>query len=95
MVKNMGQGDGTYKMIGIYGKNSGAHCMAAFVGTDAVFFDPNFGEFYFPSRDDLARFIGADFWKKSWYDRMLAGRYTLRDYARAIGSGHQNFAGKF
>jgi len=94
MVTNMGQGDGTYRILAARGR-AGGHTMAAFVGSDAVFFDPNFGEFYFPDRADLARFIGADFWGKSWYSVILSQSYEIRDYARAIGEGHKEFTGRY
>ena len=94
MVKNMGQGDGTYRMIGIHG-SVGGHCMCAFVGQDVAFFDPNYGEFYFPKREDFANWFGEYFWPKSFYDWMLSSSFQLRDYARAVGPGAKNFTGKF
>ncbi len=94
MVKNMGLGDGTYRMIGIHG-SVGGHCMCAFVGQDVCFFDPNFGEFYFPKRDDFAKWFGDYFWPKSFYDWALSNKFELRDYARAVGAGAKNFSGKF
>ena len=94
MVKNMGQGDGTYRMIGIFG-SSDAHCMCAFVGTDVAFFDPNFGEFHFNSRAEFATWFGEVFWKRSFYDWALNQSYSIRDYARAVGAGHANLTGKF
>lgn len=94
MVKNMGLGDGTYRMIGIYG-GSGSHCMCAFVGQDVAFFDPNFGEFWFPKREDFARWFGDYFWPKSFYDWMMSGSFSIRDYARAVGPGAAKLTGKF
>ena len=94
MVKNMGGGDGTYRMIGIYG-GDGSHCMCAFVGQDVAFFDPNFGEFWFEKRADFQKWFGEYFWPKSFYDWMLNKRFTIRDYARAVGAGAKNFSGKF
>lgn len=94
MVKNMGLGDGTYRMIGVYG-GDGSHCMCAFVGTDVAYFDPNFGEFWFPKRDDFQKWYGDYFWPKSFYDWMLSNSYSIRDYARAVGAGAKNLNGKF
>jgi len=94
MVKNMGMRDGTYRMIGVYG-GSGSHCMCAFIGTDAVYFDPNFGEFWFPKRSDFEKWFGEYFWPKSFYDWMLSGSFSIRDYARAVGAGAAKFSGKF
>ncbi|MBL8849998.1 MAG: hypothetical protein JNG89_09945 [Planctomycetaceae bacterium] len=94
MVKNMGGGDGTYRVIGIYG-GDGSHCMCAYVGQDVAFFDPNFGEFWFEKRVDFQKWFGEYFWPKSFYDWMMNKRFTIRDYARAVGAGAKNFSGKF
>jgi hypothetical protein len=67
----------------------------AFVGTDVAFFDPNFGEYWFPNRTDFARWFGEFFWPKSFYDCLLSGSFALRDYARAVGAGAAEFTGKF
>lgn len=94
MVKNRGLGDGTYRMIGIYG-GDGSHCMCAYVGQDVAFFDPNFGEYWFEKRADFERWFGEYFWPKSFYDWMMSKSFTIRDYARAVGAGAKHFSGKF
>jgi YopT peptidase len=94
MVKNIGLGDGTYRMLGVYG-GDGSHCMCAYVGADVAYFDPNFGEFWFPKRDDFQKWFGEYFWPKSFYDWMLSKSYSIRDYARAVGAGPSKFNGKF
>jgi YopT peptidase len=74
---------GYYMMIGIQG-SGGGHCMAAYVGEDICFFDPNFGEFWFPKRQD---FVG-------WFRGAIplpyrVGRinktFSVREYAPKMG----------
>lgn len=93
MVANLGKGDGTYRMIGIYG--DGGHCMCAYVGQDVAFFDPNFGEFWFEKRADFANWWGKSFWIRSGYDGSLSDAYEIRDYAKAVGAGAKSLTGKF
>jgi YopT peptidase len=47
---------GFYVMIAIKGPGGG-HCMAAYVGDDLAYFDPNFGEYWFPNRDNFAGWL--------------------------------------
>lgn len=51
-----------YALMGIIGHVSG-HTMAAWVGHDACFFDPNFGEFYFHDRRSFLRWFPFYFGK--------------------------------
>ena len=69
---------GAYALISIMG--NGGHAMAAFVGEDVAFFDPNFGEFWFPSDRDFRGFFGS-FWSLSGYDSEFDS-YYLMSYAR-------------
>lgn len=74
------KGGGSYVLISIMGKGGG-HAMAAYVGTDIAFFDPNFGEFWFPTHKQFYNFF-LTFWKKSGYDKSF-GSYYLLPYAKA------------
>lgn len=74
---------GYYVMIGIHGK-SGGHCMAAFVGQDVCFFDPNFGEYWFPKRADFVRWFTSHFWL-AYRIGGLNSSFALREYAPKMG----------
>ncbi|KTL60784.1 cysteine protease [Photorhabdus laumondii subsp. laumondii] len=58
-----------YKKISFLGKMAG-HTVAAYVDDQkgVIFFDPNFGEFSFPSITSFSRWFTDDFWPKSWYN---------------------------
>jgi hypothetical protein len=66
---------GAYVLISIMG--NGGHAMAAYVGsTDVAFFDPNFGEFWFPDQASFRAWF-AEFWKTSGYSREFDSFYLL------------------
>ena len=69
-------GKGQYKKIGIYGK-AGGHSMAAFVDHQVLFFDPNFGEFFFPSAKSFVSWMTNSFWYKSFYWAGLSGKFEI------------------
>lgn len=71
---------GSYVLISIMG--NGGHAMAAFTADDFAFFDPNFGEFYFPSHAKFKQFF-LQFWKLSGYYRDFP-KFYLMPYAKGI-----------
>jgi YopT-type cysteine protease-like protein len=71
---------GHYQKIGVEGKG-GAHAMAAWVANDVCFFDPNFGEFWFETKDAFKKWFTSYFWKSSMYAMALSGSYHIRAYA--------------
>jgi YopT-type cysteine protease-like protein len=74
-------GTGSYRIIGIYGKDGG-HCMAAYVGLkDLAFFDPNFGEFWFEDKTKFTKWFTEVFFPRSTYSSSLNKSYKLYDYA--------------
>lgn len=70
---------GYYVMIGIYG-SGGAHCMAAYIGQDICFFDPNFGEYWFPDQANFVKWFHESFWL-SYRIGNLDHHFHLREYA--------------
>ncbi len=76
-------GAGSYKKLGLFGK-AGEHAMALWVAQDVVFFDPNFGEFWFADRAKFFNWFTKSFWHRSLYSVGLSGRYELLPYAKAI-----------
>lgn len=60
-----------YALLGIYGSTRG-HAMAAWVGGDIYFFDPNFGEFYFNDRLSFLNWFPT-FFIKSNYGQPFVG----------------------
>jgi YopT peptidase len=76
-------GAGCYKKLWLAGK-AGEHVMAIWVAQDVMFFDANFGEFYFESRAGFYNWFTKSFWKTSLYNVGLSGRFELRPYAKAV-----------
>lgn len=72
---------GAYVLISVLG--NGGHAMAAYVGTDVSFFDPNFGEFWFPKTLNFYNFF-QDFWSLSGYDTAFDSFYLL-SYGKKVG----------
>lgn len=75
----------SYKIISIHG-SVGGHAVAAFVGDDAMFFDPNYGIFYFENADDFRRWMGepGGFYWTSNYVRHLGDDFVIKSYAKSI-----------
>lgn len=73
------------KIISVHGP-AGGHAIAAFVGADAVFFDPNYGIFYFKHAADFRRWLGdpGGFYWVSNYVNQLGDDFVIRSYAKAI-----------
>ena len=82
IVRDDTRGAGSYKKPGLYGK-AGDHAMALFVAQDVVFFDPNFGEFWFADKHAFTRWFTGSFWTNSLYNVGLSGRFDLLPYAKA------------
>lgn len=83
-------GTGSYRIIGIYGRDGGGHCMAAWCGLqDVAFFDPNFGEFWFDDKAKFQKWFRDQFYPKSLYSRMMSDRYQLFDYALRFAPGRR------
>ncbi|PVZ68362.1 YopT-type cysteine protease domain-containing protein [Pelagibaculum spongiae] len=77
---------GGYRKIGIEGR-SGGHAMAAYVGDDVLFFDPNYGEFWFETHNLFIEWFSKAFWNKSLYATYIAGlsrKYEIRHYSNNV-----------
>lgn len=72
----------SYKIISIHG-SVGGHAIAAFVGADAVFFDPNYGIFYFEKASDFKGWLGlpGGFYWTSNYFKYLGDDFVIKSYA--------------
>jgi len=71
---------GSYILISILG--NGGHAMAAYVGEDVAFFDPNFGEFWFPSIKEFFPWF-LKFWRSSGYERSF-DKFYLMPYGKKV-----------
>ena len=77
-----------YAMIIMKGRETScAHAVVAYIGTeDACFFDPNYGEYWFPRRRDFFNFFhffSAFFYRKSHSHNMGMNEYGILDvYAK-------------
>lgn len=83
MTSETTMGAGCYKKLGLSGMG-GAHAMALWVAQDVVFFDPNFGEFWFASPARFRAWFTQDFWYRSLYFAGLSGRFVLMPYAKGV-----------
>lgn len=72
---------GTYAIINVLG-DDGGHAMAAWIGEDIAFFDPNFGEFYFSNPRDFQNFFRT-FWDLSDYDEDF-DRFCFFLYSKGV-----------
>ncbi len=70
---------GVYKRISV-SSMIGAHCMALWAADDACFFDPNFGEFYFPSVQQFGQWFEGVFWPQSSYRTILNGVWSVSEF---------------
>jgi hypothetical protein len=68
------------EIVGLEGPKQVGHAAAAYVGEDVAFFDPSFGEYWFPSHHDFAKFFG-DFWKESKYGEIYDS-FTVNAYVK-------------
>lgn len=57
---------GCYRELIWVRSSGGAHACAAWVGQDATFFDPNYGEYWFPRASAFRSWL-AFFWEKTGY----------------------------
>ena len=75
----------SYKIISLHGR-AGGHAVAAFVGADAMFFDPNYGIFYFDKADKFRLWFGepGGFYWSSGYVEELGNDFVIKSYAKSI-----------
>ena len=74
------KGSGSYVLISIMG--NGGHAMAAYIGNDIAFFDPNYGEFWFPTHLQFFQFF-MNFWRSSGYYQDF-DKFYLMPYAKGL-----------
>lgn len=75
----------SYKIISLHGR-AGGHAVAAFIGADAMFFDPNYGIFYFEKADNFREWIGEPggfYWASGYVDE-LGADFVIKSYAKGI-----------
>jgi hypothetical protein len=64
------------------GGTAGRHAVSFYTGfNDAVFYDPNYGEYWFPRKGDLKRWL-AHFMVASRYDKALGSDWIIRTYKK-------------
>ena len=77
---------GSYVLIVIKGTHNNqpvGHAMSAFVGSgDIAFFDPNFGEFWFPNQVNFRTWF-KQYWATSEYKNIFRNFYLL-PYGKAM-----------
>ena len=88
LVRDNTGGAGCYKKLYLSGK-FGAHAMALWVAQDIVFFDPNFGEFWFPNRSAFFNWFTQKFWSSSLYSVGLSGEFEISPYAKQHWRGQR------
>lgn len=72
----------SYKIVSLHGR-AGGHAVCAFVGADAMFFDPNYGIFYFDNKDNFKFWIEqpGGFYDLSGYYQELGDDFVIKSYA--------------
>lgn len=73
------KGEG-YRTISLRRATGGGHAVAAWVGQDVAFMDPNFGEFWFPDHQSFRKWF-TQFWAVSGYSYT---EIVVRSYAPRI-----------
>jgi hypothetical protein len=83
IVGSHGRDYWSYKIISVHGR-AGGHAIAAFVAADAVFFDPNYGVFYFSKASDFRSWFGepGGFYWESGYVHELGDDFVIKSYAK-------------
>jgi YopT-type cysteine protease-like protein len=83
IARDYSMGGGQYKKISLDGWG-GAHTMAAWVANDIVYFDPNYGEYWFPDSASFISWFTWRFWYLSNYSFGLSGTYEVFTLARRL-----------
>ena len=84
-------GKAMYKQISIHG-SAGGHAVCAWVAEDVMFFDPNYGEYWFETPAQFRRWFNF-FWHESGYYRAFSMDYTIHCFGKSINhfSAHKTF----
>lgn len=73
IVSECNDNETQFKQVSIQGKDKG-HAFAVMIKPNSVtFFDPNFGEFEFPSKETFRNWFVSHFWEKSCYGSRIPG----------------------
>lgn len=79
VVPEKSQGSYSYQLVGLSKGGGTGHAVAAFIAEDGLFFDPNYGEFWFPKKEFLR------LWLPIFMD---ASKYSEKyDYVRVDSYG--------
>lgn len=72
---------GGYKLISLRKSSGGGHMVSAWCGTDVVFMDPNYGEFWLPTKEAFKAWFTFYVFNtyRSKYDQLI-----VRDYGIAV-----------
>ena len=84
MVNRILKGRWGYRSISIH-REGGGHAMAAWVGQDVCFMDPNYGEFWFETVDGFRNWF-IDFWVTSGYATKYDVDCQVLSYGKSINS---------
>lgn len=70
-----------YRQLSFWGPPGGGHAVAAWVAEDVAFFDPNYGEFWFPSPAKFRQWYGH-FWNMTGYGDRYPRLYKINQYGK-------------
>lgn len=83
-VASQGYEGGSYKQLSFHSPKGGGHAVAAWVERDVAFFDPNYGEYWFETKEGFRQWFGQ-FWVETGYGAKYSSEYNYTSYARKIG----------
>ena len=73
--------DGSYRLLYLYGARS--HACGAWVAQDVLFFDANYGEFWFPTKEAFQSWF-FQFWHASMYPGLCDTYFEIKPYVRGL-----------
>ncbi|MGF1461666.1 MAG: YopT-type cysteine protease domain-containing protein [Maricaulaceae bacterium] len=73
-------GGAMYKQLSFAGDN-GAHATVAWIAQDAMFFDPNYGEYWFEKVSDFARWFEL-YWRETGYGAKYTKNFTIHCFGK-------------
>jgi hypothetical protein len=74
-----------YKSISVYRGGQRGHSLAAWVGNDVLFFDPNFGEFWFEDVRNFKKWF-AQYWTITGNGKRYDRDYIVRSWGKSLTS---------
>lgn len=85
IAPNYRRGSDCYKQLSIHSSSGGGHAVAAWVAEDVLFFDPNYGEYWFETPRQFRTWF-YQFWCISGYVNKYQAGYKINCYGKPAGN---------